>query len=183
MIELVLTGDDLLQRVRAGDRQALTEAYETYLEPIYQFVRMRVNDRQVAEDITSTVFEKLIGAVQRGKGPRSHLRGWLFKVARNEIKDHYGRRIHLPLEGAQSLFSDAPGPEQHAAHQIEVERMRAALAQLSPEQQEVIILRFDQRLTLQETAEALGRNLNTVKAMQLRALRKLRRIIERGERS
>lgn len=167
----------LLKRAQRGDAEAITTIYQAYFSPIYQFVYLRVSNPQMAEDITSTVFLKMIDGFQRGRGPRDNLRGWLFRVARNAIYDVYGENPTLPLETIEHTFSDGSSPEGQLLAQVEGERLRAALRQLKPEQQEVVLLRFDQMLSLQETADVLGKNTNTVKTLQFRAIRQLRAII------
>ncbi|MEL6270671.1 MAG: sigma factor, partial [Chloroflexota bacterium] len=136
MILLVLpdvTQDEaLLAQARSGDRSAIAAIYDQYFEPIYQFTRLRVNDVQMAEDITSSVFLAFIQALKKGKGPRNHLRGWLFRVARNHIADHYGARQPLPLETVEQWFADdATSPEFHTMRTLDIETIRALIGQLS----------------------------------------------------
>ena len=186
MIVLVLPDiaedDALLRRARQGDRQAVGRIYERYFEPIYQFARLRLADRFAAEDIASTAFTRLILALKEGKGPRSSLRGWLFQVARNAINDHYGDRVPLPVDTLEQwLESPEPGPEMALIESLDRNQVRSAIQALSPEQQEVLLLRFDQALSLQETADVMGKNTNTIKTIQFRAVNRLRQHIQRQQ--
>jgi RNA polymerase sigma-70 factor, ECF subfamily len=186
MIVLVLpdnADDDLLLRAaRDGDKAAITRIYQAYLEPIYQFTRFRVGNPQTAEDIAGSVFLKLIDGLDRGKGPRRNLRAWLFRVTRSEIADHYGTRDReLPMETIETSFDErqqSPGPETALLQSLAGEEVRAALQQMRPDYQEVVLLRFDQQLSLQETADVMGRNINTVKTLQYRAINRLRELIQ-----
>jgi len=172
--------DSLLNRARRGDKAAMSEIYRLYVESIYQFCRLRLGDAKEAEDITGTVFTKFIQELAKGKGPRYHLRGWLFKVARNAIYDSYGKARTLPIETIEQWeHLDSLHPEQLAFQSIDGEALRDSITMLSPDQQDVLLLRFDQQLSLQETADILGKNVNTVKALQLRALKRLRKLLER----
>lgn len=179
------TDDRLLRRASAGDKQAVSEIYQRYFEPLYHFLRLRVADSQTAEDLTSSVFEKLIDTLRRGKGPQQHLRGWLFKVARSALYDYYGQTAAQPpdesLEDWHTLETD-DAPETQVIRLLDIETIRSALGMLSPDQLDVLLLRFDQQLSLQETAAITGKNLNTVKTLQLRALQKLRQIVQRKSR-
>ena len=184
MIVLVLPDPSqdmmVLNRAYQGDKQAIASLYRQYLEPIYQFVRLRVGEQQTAEDITSTVFTKFVLSIKRQKGPRQSVRAWLFQVARHEVYRHYGKTEPLPIETLDQWFqSDDNTPEENLLDDDRKQATRQALQMLSADQQEVLLLRFDQQLSLQDTAEVMGKNLNTVKTLQHRALLKLRQILKR----
>lgn len=169
--------DRLLAQARQGDQDAIMQIYDGYFTPIYNFIRLRVDDRYVAEDLASEVFVKLVSALRSHTAPRHSLRGWLFRVARNAIHDHYGRAKHLSSEALDEWLPDGDDePEVAFLRALTVERTRHALRQLSPEQQEVLILRFGQVLSLQETADIMGKNVGAVKSLQFRAVNALRQI-------
>ena len=184
MIILVLPeitlDDERLARARKGSKEAVAEIYESYFEPVYQFVRLRVGDTQTAEDLTSLVFVKFIGTLKTERAPRISLRGWIFRVTRNVIYDHYGRHPELPIETLdQWMPSEADtGPEVEAIRAIDIERARHAIRMLAPAQQEVLMLRFDQQLSLQETADIMDKDVNAIKALQFRAVNTLRQILQ-----
>lgn len=140
---------------------------------------MRVGDQQTAEDLTSEVFVKFIKALKNDTSPHTSLRGWIFHVARNIIYDHYGSETELPLETIdQWLATDRDtNPEVQAMQSLSVERIRRAIRMLAPGQQEVLMLRFDQQLNLQETADVMDMNVNAIKALQFRAVNTLRQIL------
>lgn len=164
--------DQLLENARRGNRQAIATIYETYFEPVYTFIRWRVNDAAQAEDLTSEVFIRLIEALNRATAPHHSLRGWLFRVARNVLHDHYqhaGRTTDLDDDLAH--HDDA---EDRAALALDVERVQQAVRALPPDQQEVLILRFGQLTSVQETAQIMERSVGAVKALQFRAISALR---------
>lgn len=172
----VIDDVDLLQRARQKNREAVAMIYERYMEPIYQFVRLRVGDAQTAEDITATVFLKMIRAFKEGKGPRTHLRGWLFRVARNAIYDQVGEEAPLPIDTIDQWFAapDEANPEIQVLKALDRDAIRRFILQLTPDQQEVLLLRFDQQLSLREVADITGKAVGTVKTLQFRAVRRLR---------
>lgn len=182
MLNLVLPdpGDDdqLLNAARSGSPAALTEIYDAYFQPIYGFMRLRVDDPALAEDLASDVFVKLVEAMRHRAGPRTHLRGWLFGVARNLVNDHYRGQKRW---SEQALHEGLPGfggdLEAHAIHAASAGQVRAALSQLTPDHQEVLILRFAQSLSLQETADIMGKQSNAIKQLQFRAIQALRRAL------
>lgn len=174
--------DEQLALAQKGDKQAITQLYQRYLEPIYQFVRIRTGDKQIAEDITSEVFLKFVKGLREGKGPKTHVRGWLFKVARNEINRHYGEMRSMPIEVVDDwLNASTEETERQVFFMMDIELIKHAFGKLTPEQQEVLILRFDQRLSLQETADVMGKNINTIKTLQLRATLQLRHFAQLGK--
>ena len=170
--------DRLLTQARQGNQEAMMQIYESYFPPIYNFIRLRVDDHQLAEDLASDVFVKLVSAFRSPNAPRHSLRGWLFRVARNVMHDHYGRTRQLATEALDEWFpsSGDEDPEIQFVRMLDVERTRHALHMLSAEQQEVLILRFGQTLSLQETADILGKNVGAVKSLQFRAVNALRQI-------
>ncbi len=184
MIVIVLpdipSEDRLLARARQGQQDAIMQIYESYFPPIFQFIRLRVGERALAEDLASEVFVKLVEALQGNNAPRHSLRGWLFRVARNAIHDHYGKSRQLPTTTLDEWLPASPDndPEVQFMRTLSVERARRAIRMLAAEQQEVLILRFGQMLSLQETADIMGRSTNAVKSLQFRAINTLRSILE-----
>ena len=187
MIVLVLpdisVDDERLERAQHGDQEAIADVYRSYFDPIYQFVRLRVGDAQLAEDLTSDVFVKFVKALKHDKAPHTSLRGWIFAVARNVIYDQYGKEPELPVETLdQWLTTDVDtNPEVQAIRTISIERARQAISLLAPSHQEVLMLRFDQQLSLQETAEIMNKKVNAIKALQFRAVNTLRQLLSDPE--
>jgi RNA polymerase sigma-70 factor, ECF subfamily len=182
MIVLVLPDiardEEILALARSGDEDAIVTIYHNYFDPVYQFCRLRVGDDQTAQDLTSEVFTRFIQSLKRETAPQTSLRGWIFRVTRNLIYDYYGREKELPVETLdQWLISTDTDPEVQALQTMQIERARRAIGMLSPAQQEVLMLRFDQQLSLQETADIMDRQANAIKALQFRAVNTLRQIL------
>jgi RNA polymerase sigma-70 factor (ECF subfamily) len=173
------TEDRLLAKARQGDQDALVAIYDQYFEAVYGFVRLRVDDVGSAEDLTGDVFLRLLTALQGGSAPRHSLRGWLFRVARNVLHDHYGNRKRL-TETVLEEWVPAPDeydPEARALAAMDIAEVRTALRNLPDEQQEVLILRFGHMLSLQEAADIMGKKVGAVKSLQFRATGNLRQIM------
>ena len=173
--------DRLLARARRGDRKAIASIYEAFFDPVYQFIRWRVDDTHLAEDLTSDVFIKFLSALQSPNAPRHSLRGWLFRVARNALYDHYQRPV-----ATGDLDEDLPAPPEEDAEAqlmrtLDVERVQHALRKLATDQQEVLVLRFGQMMNLQDTADSMGKSVSAVKSLQFRAIDTLRRLMNETE--
>jgi RNA polymerase sigma-70 factor (ECF subfamily) len=183
MILLVLPDiaaeDQLLARARRGDQNAVMQIYESYFPPVYQFIRLRVEDTFQAEDLASEVFVKFITALRQNKAPRQSLRGWLFKVARNELYHYYGRNRRFPTTTLEEWIPAAAGdsPEAEFIRTLDLERAQRALRMLAADQQEVLILRFGQMLSLEETADVMNKSVSAIKSLQFRAVNTLRQVL------
>lgn len=160
------------------DSQAIGAVYDQFFPEVYRYVRYRINDDALAEDIASDVFVRLLEASRKGRGPESSLKGWLIATASNVVNDHLRRRYRRPTEvlsdalpdGGSSITAEVDLREQNRA-------VRTAYAQLTSEQQEVLAFRFGQGYSLEETAALMRKKVNAVKALQFRALASLQRFI------
>ncbi len=186
MILLVLPDlpeeDALLTAARQGQETALMQIYESYFPPIYQYIRLRVNDRHEAEDLASEVFLKFVKALRGPNAPRHSLRGWLFKVARNSIATHHSRIKQQPEIELDEWFA-APSdhdPEVVFLRNLSIHVVHEAMRNLTGEQQEVLVLRFGQQLSLEETADIMGKSVGAIKTMQFRAVESMRRLLNAG---
>jgi len=171
--------DGLLRRLRDGEPDAVIETYRQYFPPLYQYARLKTGDRILAQDIVSEVFVRLIESLGGRSAPRNNLRGWLFAVARNQIYRTYGKQRQLPLADLEE-WMPAPSetnPEIALGDSADLNRVRHAIRMLAADHQEVLILRFSQRLSLQETADVMGKSISAVKSLQFRAVDTLRMIL------
>ena len=179
-LEAKLLSDELilLARARAYEKDALEEIHNRYYQPIFRYVVHKVHDQQTAEDLTSEVFVRLLDALQDKTAPSNTLRGWLYGVASRVVNDHY-RQQYRAERYAEKL---APNPRVDGIA-TSVERgmdLQEALATLTPEQRDVLALRFGLGLRIREVAETIGKQEGAVKQLQVRALRALARSL--GER-
>lgn len=165
-----------LDGLRTLDAQAIGAIYDQYFNEVYRYVRYRVGNDIVAEDIASDVFVRLLEAVKKKQGPQSSLKGWLIATASNAVNDHLRRQYRRPTEVLTETMPDQ-GISIHAeVDQRERNRVvQTAYAQLTSEQQHVLALRFGQGYSLEETAAVMKKKVNAIKALQFRALAALQR--------
>jgi len=145
-------------------------------------VAYRVREPQVREDIASEVFLRLLGALQRGRGPRANLRGWLLGTASHLVTDHYRhgfRRATAELDEHHPDHGESPAAA--AERSLEELRVRRAMQGLTRDQQDVLALRFSEERSLEETAQIMERSVAAVKVLQFRALAALRRALGEEE--
>lgn len=167
-----------LDGLRNLDPQSVGAIYDQYFSEVYRYVRYRISDDAVAEDIASDVFVRLLDAARKKQGPQTNLRGWLIATASNAVNDHHRRHYRRPTEALSESMPDHKTSVLAEVDAREQNRMvRGALAQLTAEQQHVLALRFGQGYSIEETAAFLKKNINAIKALQFRALASLQRQI------
>lgn len=171
-----------LRALRSLDPQGLAALHDRYFPEVYRYVRYRLPDDALAEDIVSDTFLRLLEAVHAGKGPRRNLRGWLIGTAFHLVQDHYRRHYRRPTEQMNDEALEHLAPDTRPTQRVDLKQtLQAALRHLTPEQQHVIALRFGAGLSLEETAAVMGKKANAIKALQRRALAALRRQLEAEE--
>ena len=160
------------------DSQTIGAVYDQFFLEIYRYVFYRLSDQVVAEDLASDVFVRLLEAVNSKRGPRTNIKGWVIVTASHAVADHLRRRYRRPVETISESFADhQPGPPVEFDLREQNRSVQEAYAQLTPEQQDVLALRFGQGYSLEETAVHMQKNVNAVKALQFRALAALQRQI------
>ena len=148
--------------------------YDQHVVGIYRFVYARVGNRPDAEDLTAQVFVRAVEQLDTSREP-GQIAAWLYRVAQNAIADHWRAFYRLPIVDAERV---APGwepvdvGEQPAGDDRAARRVDAVLRGLPDRYRRVLELRFLQRLSLAETAEAMGITNGNAKVLQYRALRK-----------
>lgn len=173
-------GANLLQRAREWDPHALAEIHDRYYAQIYRYVLIRLGEEVVAEDIASEAFLRLLDAVQAGKAPHTSVRGWLFGTAAHLIGD-YVRRAPRERRRVSEDFRSGVSTEAEVEDRLLFGQIRAALHQLTRDQEQVILLRFGNGFPLEETAEIMGKTVGAVKVLQFRATAALREVMSRTE--
>lgn len=172
----------LLQRAHKFNEQALAEVYDRYSPGLYRYAMRLLGDAVLAEDCVSETFSRFLRALRRGKGPKKFLKAYLYRVAHNWVSDHYRRKPPeaIPLE--VDLRSDgALEPQEVVAQELERRRIRAALGALTPDQRQVVALKYLEGWKNEQIAQAMGKSVGAVKALQHRALDNLRRDLARKE--
>jgi RNA polymerase sigma factor (sigma-70 family) len=169
-----VTDEVLAQRLQAGDTQALTTLYERYLPRIFGYFHARLRHREMAEDLTSDVFIRVLQKAGTFAADKGCFAAWIFGIARNLLIDHYRKsRPEVDLETVLEIAGD-DDTTVRAEQSVQLKRARALLTQLSPEQREIVLLRLWDGLSYQEIAEALGTKENAAKVTFCRALKKLK---------
>jgi len=152
------------------------QVYTRHVVGIYRFVYARVGNRPDAEDLTAQVFVRAVEQLDTSRDP-GQVAAWLYRVAQNAIADYWRAFYRLPLIGTEHV---APGWEpvdesRQPARPLDDRaaiRVETLLGGLPDRYRRVLELRFLERLSVAETAAAMGITSGNAKVLQYRALRK-----------
>ncbi len=171
----------LLERARSYDPDALGELYDHYAPRIYAYIYRRVGDACLAEDLTGDVFVRVMQAIRSERLWHTSFRAWLYRIGHNVVVDHCRQRHRLSTVSLDEGTLPAGGCSMPDAAQgaLDGEWLRGAIRRLTPEQQEVLALRFGEGLSARETAQVLRKTTGAVEALQHRGLAALRRLWEK----
>ena len=180
----------LVQRCLAGDEKAYRELVELYQAQIFSVVLRMVRRREDAEDLTQETFVRMFRALDR-YDPQRPFAAWIFTIASRLAIDHIRRRRVTPISLTQreagsdeeyEIDVEDPGlkPDEIATRSEEERRTEELIQSLPPHYRIVVVLRHQQDLSYDESAEALHLPLGTVKARIHRARELLKGRIERS---
>jgi len=152
------------------------QVYGEHVVGIYRFVYARVGNRPDAEDLTAQVFVRAVEQLDTTR-ERGQIAAWLYRVAQNAIADYWRAFYRLPVVGVDHV---APGwepaddgvPRDTVPDERASVRVQTLLGGLPDRYRRVLELRFLQRLSVAETAQAMGISNGNAKVLQYRALRK-----------
>ena len=176
---------DLVAAARRGDAGAFGALYERHMPAVHRYIRLRVGDPQVAEDLTQDVFVSAFRSIGRLRW-RGAVRPWLVRCAHNRLANHHRDAARRPagpppVEPAEGDGGPSPAAaralESADAH-LELAHAGAALAALTDAQREVLALRIGAELSVAETARIVGRSPSAVKQLQAAALATFRRRLD-----
>lgn len=165
------TDEDLFRRIADGDEEAFTVLYRRWQGPIFRFGLRMSGSPAVAEDVTQEVFMALVTGGGRFDPVRGSLPSYLFGMARNQVRRRFEKErpyVAIP-QGSEEPRVPAEGLLEDLARSERVERVREAVLALPPHYREVVVLFDLQLLSYQETADALGCAVGTVRSRLHRA--------------
>ncbi len=165
--------DELIARLNAFDLDSLTQVYDLYSNAIYRYAYRLLGNVDQAEECVSETFNRFLLSLQKGKGPRTAVRPYLYRIAHNWITDQFRRT--LPTESLPVDFAEeGTSPEQAAILSIENQQLRRILRSLPAKQRQAIVLKFFEGMDNKEIALVLEKRVGAVKALQNRGLKNLK---------
>src|ERR687896_624291 len=162
----------LVERAQGGERAALEELYLLNFDRIYSYLHMSVGNRHDAEDLTTQTFLRMLESIKRFRWQSAPFSAWLFRIAHNLAMDHFraNRRWQPEEDVPEPPGGEEPSAESVAMQSIGRESMLELIDNLSPEQQQVLTLKFVFNFSNGEVATILGKTEGAIKSLQHRAL-------------
>ena len=171
----------VLEAASSLDQVALATIYDEYAPAIYKYLLRLGLYQQEADQTVGDVFARLLDKFSEGKGPRKNLRSYLFQIAYHLVVDQARERQRTAsIEAADTVREEGKPVQTLAEENMLLEKLSLAMErELTEDQRNVLVLRFQQDFSLKETAEIIGKEVNAVKALQNRGINKLRQAMGR----
>ena len=175
----------LVDRAKQGDRDALEELYLIHFDRIYSYLHVSVGNRHDAEDLTTQTFLKMLESIGKFRWQSAPFSAWLFRIAHNLAMDHFraARRWQPEEEVPEPEPDESTSAEAGALDAIGRKSMLELIEELSPEQQQVLTLKFVFNFPNADVATILGKTEGAIKSLQHRALVSLQKQLEKREAS
>jgi RNA polymerase sigma-70 factor (ECF subfamily) len=172
-----MTEDEAMDLAIQGDGDAFSFLYELYVNRIFSYIYYRTGNISDAEDLTARVFQRALGHITHYTQKGIPFSAWLYRIAHNLVANWHrdnGRRQEVALDDQPDLIMPAEHPERQMVNDQEVERLIQAIKRLSPERQQLIVLKFVQQLSNAEIAVIMSKSEGAIKSLYHRTLLELR---------
>jgi RNA polymerase sigma-70 factor (ECF subfamily) len=173
----------LIRLAQQGEAEACAALYDHHYDAVYRYCYYRVSDVTQAQDLTSEVFVRMVEKLDTYRARGRPLLAWLYTIARNLITDmhrHNGKAAYIPLEEVTTFGQDGRQDMARGVdRRLEADCLAAALRHLTEEQRQVVLLRFMEDYRNGQVARILDKSEGAIKALQHRALKSLRRALEK----
>lgn len=176
-----LADDAQLVEWAKDDSLAFGELYERYVKKIYNYVYYRTGNHYDAEDLTSRVFFRALGHIGSYTDRGVPFSAWLYRIAHNLIANWHRDRVRqrvLPLDDYLTSDGHADAPEAATESLEERDRLLLSIHELPAERQELLILKFVERMSNAEIGKIMDRTEGAIKSLYHRTLLSLRSTLE-----
>ena len=166
--------------VGSRDATAFGELYDAFVERVYRYLYFRTGNHTEAEDLTEQVFLKAWEAIGRYRWQGRPFLAWLYRLAHNTHIDHVrSRKPTTSLNNDERPIELAsPTASAEIARALDADQLARALGELTPDQQQVIVMKFIEGLDNEQIAQSMDKREGAIRALQMRALMSLRRVLE-----
>ncbi|MCS7221321.1 MAG: sigma-70 family RNA polymerase sigma factor [Anaerolineae bacterium] len=166
----------LVERAKA-DPEAFGELYERYVDRIYNYIFYRVGDHHDAEDLTARTFFRALEHIDQYEDRGVPFSAWLYRIAHNLVANWHrdrNRRRLVSLDGLIRVAEPGGAPEHEIERREAQELLRAAIRRLPADRQQLLILKFGERLSNAEIGRIMGKTEGAIKSLYHRTLLALR---------
>jgi RNA polymerase sigma-70 factor, ECF subfamily len=169
--------DARLVQAAQEDPAAFGELYERYVTRIYNYIYYRTSNHQEAEDLTAKVFMRALKHIEHYDERGVPFSAWLYKIAHNLVANWHrdrSRRTIIPLEDFIGRGAPSEQPEAVAEDEEEREQLLASISRLPQERQQLLILKYVERLSNAEIGAIMDKTEGAIKSLYFRTLSALR---------
>ncbi|MFH1284309.1 MAG: sigma-70 family RNA polymerase sigma factor [Candidatus Peregrinibacteria bacterium] len=172
--------ESLVGKVQEGDHDAFSVLYDIFINHIYRYVYYRVKSGD-AEDLTETVFLKVWENINKYKPQKRSFSAWVFRIAHNLVVDYYRASKDRDFDELKIDIPDYKrehSPINNTEKSIDQDILRQAIGKLKKAYREIVVYKFVNELTNSEISEILNKSEGSVRILQYRALKALRRELD-----
>ena len=166
------TEEELVAQAQA-DPLAFGALYERYVSRIYNYVYHRVGNHHDAEDLTARTFYRALSHIDRYVDRGAPFSAWLYRIAHNLVANWHrdrSRQQTIALEDVSLATARREWPQAQAEARERAEALRRAVGRLSPDRQQLLILKYGEGLSNAEIGEIMGRSEGAIKSLYHRTL-------------
>lgn len=175
--ENIATELELIAQLKKMNEDAISWVWHAYYSNLVRYAYRLTQNASLAEEVVSSVFERFLEYLNRGKGPRKNIRSYLYRMTYNAVIDTTRSKYETdPIE--ESHPDEKSTPEEMAENSDQTVAINKALNTLTEDQRNLILLRFVEGLTMRETAAVMEKSINAIKTMQKRAVNSFRKTPE-----
>jgi RNA polymerase sigma-70 factor (ECF subfamily) len=170
----------LAVRAKNGDLEAFEQLYRHFAQRLFNYVRVKIQNRQDAEDVLQNIFIKSYKGLSTLRPGNLNFTAWLFKIAKNTINDYLRKQYKQPkIVSIDDVFEVSGGQSvyQEIAAKSDLETARETFKYLPQRHRSMLELRFFRQLSVSETAKALNTTSMAVRIMQYRVRKKLKYVL------
>lgn len=174
---------ELISKAKDGDAGAFSSVYEQCFVPVFRYIYLRVKNKTEAEDLAQTVFLKAYQSLPKFEEQGRPFLAYLFTIARNAVIDFWRVNKRTVVDDPDHALRIIPDPKADPTGRLDdkhdAELVKQAIKSLTPDQQEVLSLKFMGELTYAEISKIIGKSEEAVRQLQCRGLKALRQHLKK----
>lgn len=169
--------DQAIKQSMMGEASAFGLLYDRFQPQIYRFIYLKVSHREEAEDLTHQVFLSAWQNISNYEHLGFPFSSWLYSIARNKVIDHYrAQKTNLNIESLE-IIDNSENPHEKIDKHFNIKNIEKALKKLNSIDQDIILMRYVNELSVRETAKILNKSEISIRLLQHRAIKKLQKLL------
>lgn len=160
-----------------------TKIYEDYYKRIFKYICYRIDDKNIAEELCSQIFERIMIKYHTFSGNNSSFESWIFKIAKNTINDFYRKKykfLNFSLDSIINRFTPKSSPDEIILSKESNVYLLKALQKLNEKERSIVSLKYGAELKNTQIAKLMNLNESNVNVILHRSLKKLKKTLENG---